>query len=234
MEVFKRDSFKCVYCGRTAESDGVILVIDHIKPVDKGGENDIYNLVTACFDCNAGKGKRELSDKSVIEKQRKELEMLNVRHNQLQELKQWRDELAKLDECEIDYFNNELKRLYNHSLTEIGRKNVKRMIKKHTLQKCIGMMSKLYEEGKDSDDIVNYIEKCLKMQNVFNEKPYLKEVFYIRKILLNRFDVNNHQKHELLKAIEDNWLDGCKKEWLINCAKECNSIWQFLKWMSED
>jgi hypothetical protein len=52
-EVFKRDEFKCVYCGR--KPPAVILNIDHIAPVSKGGTNDINNLVTACFDCNNGK-----------------------------------------------------------------------------------------------------------------------------------------------------------------------------------
>ncbi|MFX5785200.1 HNH endonuclease, partial [Acinetobacter baumannii] len=35
-EVFKRDSFKCQYCGRCAPE--VILHVDHIHPVSKGGE----------------------------------------------------------------------------------------------------------------------------------------------------------------------------------------------------
>lgn len=33
-EVFKRDSFTCQYCGRTAPD--VILEIDHINPVNNG------------------------------------------------------------------------------------------------------------------------------------------------------------------------------------------------------
>ena len=37
-EVFKRDSFTCQYCGRTAPS--VILEVDHIKPVCDGGQNE--------------------------------------------------------------------------------------------------------------------------------------------------------------------------------------------------
>jgi len=53
-EVFKRDGFACVYCGKTPPD--VVLEIDHIEPVYNGGTNDINNLVTACFDCNRGKG----------------------------------------------------------------------------------------------------------------------------------------------------------------------------------
>lgn len=52
-EVFKRDSFQCGYCGKTPP--GVVLEVDHIHPKSKGGENDMDNLITACFDCNRGK-----------------------------------------------------------------------------------------------------------------------------------------------------------------------------------
>lgn len=52
-EVFKRDGFCCVYCGRVPPT--VMLEVDHIIPVVGGGSNDEGNLVTSCFDCNRGK-----------------------------------------------------------------------------------------------------------------------------------------------------------------------------------
>lgn len=58
--IFDRDGFTCRYCGKSAK-DGVVLEVDHIHPVANGGENDIDNLVTACWECNHGKGKVELS-----------------------------------------------------------------------------------------------------------------------------------------------------------------------------
>lgn len=54
-DVFKRDGFQCQYCG-THPSETVLLEVDHIHPVAEGGTNDIDNLVTACWDCNRGKG----------------------------------------------------------------------------------------------------------------------------------------------------------------------------------
>lgn len=59
-EVFKRDGFCCQYCG-AHPSDSVMLEIDHIHPVSRGGKNDIDNLVSACLDCNRGKGANLLS-----------------------------------------------------------------------------------------------------------------------------------------------------------------------------
>ncbi len=52
-EVFKRDGFRCAYCGRTPPD--VLLHVDHIVAVANGGGNDAANLVTACADCNLGK-----------------------------------------------------------------------------------------------------------------------------------------------------------------------------------
>ena len=57
-EVFKRDGFRCVYCGKIPPD--VILEVDHIIPVSKKGTNDINNLVTSCFECNRGKRDIEL------------------------------------------------------------------------------------------------------------------------------------------------------------------------------
>ena len=60
-EVFKRDEFTCRYCG--SRPPGVILHVDHIVPVSKGGTDDLDNLATACQSCNAGKAAIPLGDK---------------------------------------------------------------------------------------------------------------------------------------------------------------------------
>lgn len=97
-EVFKRDNFTCQYCGRKAPD--VILEVDHIQPVSKGGKNDILNLVTSCKDCNRGKRDRKISEHKELDIQRKKLEELNERRNQLKMIKQWRDELNSIKEME--------------------------------------------------------------------------------------------------------------------------------------
>jgi Homing endonuclease associated repeat/HNH endonuclease len=55
--VMKRDSFRCVACGRSpATVAGLVLEIDHDVAWSKGGETIEENLKTLCFDCNRGKG----------------------------------------------------------------------------------------------------------------------------------------------------------------------------------
>lgn len=57
-EIFKRDAFTCQYCGATPPA--VVLEIDHVIPVSKGGGSESHNLVTSCFECNRGKRDRHL------------------------------------------------------------------------------------------------------------------------------------------------------------------------------
>ena len=66
-EILKRDNFACRYCG--AKAPDVVLHCDHVHPVARGGKNELENLVTACRDCNAGKGARLIEDRSAFARQ---------------------------------------------------------------------------------------------------------------------------------------------------------------------
>jgi hypothetical protein len=56
--VLFRDGFRCVYCGRIGEESP--LTVDHAVPYSRGGENTIFNLVTACAPCNVEKSDNPL------------------------------------------------------------------------------------------------------------------------------------------------------------------------------
>lgn len=49
--IIERDNYRCVVCGRSKE-DGIELVVDHVKPKDKGGTNDMKNGQTLCTEHN--------------------------------------------------------------------------------------------------------------------------------------------------------------------------------------
>lgn len=83
-EVFERDRFTCQYCGRTPIEDGVILQADHIVSVKNGGNNDIENLTTSCWDCNIGKGaKTTIKRGNTPEELKKQLEQSKERLEQV-------------------------------------------------------------------------------------------------------------------------------------------------------
>lgn len=57
-QVFQRDNWKCIACGRSSD-DGIILHVDHIIPRSKGGQNELLNYQTLCHICNIGKSNKD-------------------------------------------------------------------------------------------------------------------------------------------------------------------------------
>lgn len=60
-QVFKNNQ-DCKHCG-TLDN----LTVDHIKPLSKGGNNDLTNLQVLCVKCNQKKGSRDDTPK-IVEK----------------------------------------------------------------------------------------------------------------------------------------------------------------------
>jgi len=56
--IFKRDNYKCQYCGQYVEKPEC----DHINPICNGGSNSPDNLTTSCSTCNRQKGTKALED----------------------------------------------------------------------------------------------------------------------------------------------------------------------------
>lgn len=125
-EVFKRDKFTCQYCGRSAPD--VVLEVDHIKPVSKGGENDLLNYVTSCYECNRGKGARELSDDSLVKKQQRQLQELAEKNEQLQMMLKWREELQSFNNNKVEKVNNYIGSISKWIASENGEKAIRKWL----------------------------------------------------------------------------------------------------------
>lgn len=91
-QILKRDKFRCQYCGRSAKD--VPLHVDHKKSVKDGGTNDPSNLITACVECNLGKGSRSLLEQ-VIDSQNEVKEFYSEK---LKELDAGYEDCLKLNE----------------------------------------------------------------------------------------------------------------------------------------
>ena len=63
-EIFARDGFRCRYCGKTPQEDGVKLCVEHIIPKSQGGSDATANLITACYNCNISKRNKALLSKN--------------------------------------------------------------------------------------------------------------------------------------------------------------------------
>lgn len=119
-EVFKRDSFTCQYCGRFAPD--ITLQVDHIIPVKDGGDNDLLNLVTSCFDCNSGKGGVQLSDQSALIRSRKQAKERQEQLEQIQMMADWQKHLRNKRDQEFHVIHDAFFGLINDHNSEYGKK----------------------------------------------------------------------------------------------------------------
>ncbi|MCK9628489.1 MAG: HNH endonuclease [Bacteroidales bacterium] len=100
-EVFKRDGFTCAYCGH--HPPDVTLEVDHIIPVKEGGSDDQENLVTACWDCNRGKGAKPLeAEPPALPDLKKRAELIKERERQLRAYHEARQEIVERREAQFD------------------------------------------------------------------------------------------------------------------------------------
>jgi 5-methylcytosine-specific restriction endonuclease McrA len=59
-EIYSKDEYRCQYCG--THPDKYNLNIDHITPIDSGGDNEDENLTTICVQCNSKKKNMDVFD----------------------------------------------------------------------------------------------------------------------------------------------------------------------------
>lgn len=240
-EVFKRDSFTCQYCGRSAPD--VLLEIDHIKPVADGGKNNVLNLITACWDCNRGKGARLLSDDTTITKQKEQLDTLNERRLQLEMLVEWKESLQDLEGDKVNaivrYFDN----YTGYSVNEHGKSIVRQWLRKHTMEELysaidasVAQYLEIDEEDnshtqKSVEKAFSYIEKIAAFRKSTKDKPYLRDLFYIRGILRNRLNYVDDAK--ALRFLENAYLGGYSIEHLRRISLEVKHWTEFRTVMEE-
>lgn len=216
-EVFKRDKFRCQYCGKP--SPEAVLQVDHIHPVAEGGTDEIANLVTSCFECNSGKSDKLLSDDTAVAKQRAELERQQERLEQIEMIAQWRQSLAGVEERAIEVAVQELRRWTNGSvsLSELGATEMRKHIRKHGLEPvCEGIAACAERHGSDVEAILDGLGAALNFMASVSKDPQEREIYYIRGWVANR-----HGKAKDWRLLEDvrrwianGWTVDVIKEWI--------------------
>jgi|SRR5688572_95443 len=236
-EVFKRDSFKCQYCGKGAPE--VVLHIDHIAPAAKGGRDELVNLITACVECNAGKSDIALSDDSAVQKQRRQLEDLNERREQLEMMLKWRKGLAKIHDRTLDAIAQAWKEAVpGWHLNETGMESARRLLAKHGLENVLGAIEVArntyirIQDGKATKESVELawrkVPGIIAMQA---EPQWRRDLYYVRGILRNRLSYVNERM--AMRYLEEAVELGVGTEYLKQLAKDCRSWSQFEHWMIE-
>lgn len=185
-EVFKRDRFTCQYCG--AKAPDVVLHVDHIDPISRGGSRDIVNLITACVGCNAGKSNVPLSDATAIKKQQKQLEVLAERREQLQMLVEWRDGMASIEdekvELLVDRVNDRLK-VFPGRLNATGEAMVKTWLVKFGLECTLHGIAQAFESS-NAEALLTQMAQFSAAARKVEREPELREYWSIRALLRAR------------------------------------------------
>lgn len=232
-EVFKRDNFTCQYCGRMAPD--VVLEINHINPISNNGNNDILNLITSCFDCNRGKGKRKLSENEEIKKQQEQLKLLNEKRNQLKMMIDWKKELENIENEQVDEIENMFIECET-SFTNEGRNKIKNMINKYGFNEVYESSKVSIEQYYDENNkesifkAFNYIIKiCINRQKQ-QENPLLYRINYLLKIAENRFNYYDKLK---LRIYLNKHLQEKDFDFIKDIFKEVKN-WTQLREMLED
>lgn len=106
----------------------MILEVDHIVPVAEGGENDMMNLITSCRDCNRGKGKKKLTDRQTIEKQKTELDDLNERRQQMEMMLQWKCDLLNFELEMVNAIDSLICSMTDWAMSDSAKQKIRRLI----------------------------------------------------------------------------------------------------------
>jgi hypothetical protein len=227
-EVFKRDSFTCQYCGRSAPD--VVLEVDHIKPVFDGGDDSIMNFITSCFDCNRGKGKYKLNDQSELAKQRQQLKELNEKRQQLEMMMEWKKELLNSKEQELNDACDFWKKLMNEHywLNKNGRDSLRGYLNKYSFAEVITCMEISvnqyveYEDGKPTEESVekafSYIPRICYSRKLQSQKPYMSDLWHIKNILRKKLPYFDERKAMIW--LERAYKSGVEVEILKDVAFE--------------
>lgn len=214
-EVYKRDKFTCQYCGRKAPD--VILEIDHIEPVAKGGGNNILNLITNCKDCNSGKRDIPLDTNDILEKQRKQLEDLEERREQIEMLFDWKKSLDNLK----DYSGNLLveyieSKIAPYTFKDNGKKKIIELTMKFEINdifEAIDKSQKTYLKTDSKGELIkasveDFINKIGGILVNSKRTPLDLKIHYIKGICRNRFSYWDDRKGIIIlksyvKALQD-------------------------------
>ncbi|MGB0757460.1 MAG: HNH endonuclease [Patescibacteria group bacterium] len=216
-EVFKRDKFTCQYCGR--KSPDILLHIDHIEPVSKGGDNDIINLITSCQECNLGKSNNQLSDNSVIEKQRRQVEDLQERREQIELMFAWKKSLSKLDEETIEMIKEYIHyKITPFRINENGEMTIKNLLRKYdipSLLDAVDISADTYlrfsnDNVLDKDSVETFLGKLGGILFNRNLSPIDQKLAFIKNKAKSSFNYYDPRRGAILLS---QYVAALKKNW---------------------
>jgi len=109
-------------------------------------------LITACRDCNRGKGKTRISDNDAIKKQQTQLKELAEKREQSEMLMEWKRELSALLNEQADLIADYICSITGWGLSKCGLSNMKKYINRFgfsEVQEAVDIAFSHYYDGTD-------------------------------------------------------------------------------------
>lgn len=218
----------------------MVLHLDHIQPVSKGGNNTVLNYITACQECNSGKSNRLLSDNSVVTKQKQQLDDLQERREQLEMMMEWHSCLKSIEKDSLDIAVNAINTALNgFSVKEERRKDVQKLVKQYGLNAVLEAVdtaeTQYLELGEDGSATRESAEMTYKkiggILRVQAQPEWKKDLYYCRGILRNRVSYCNDWK--AMEILEDAYNEGVSVEHLRNIVTTCKNWTAFQDQVSQ-
>lgn len=184
-EVFKCDNFICQYCG--VKVFDVVLYVDYINLVSKGGDNEIINLVIVCLFCNFGKLDCLLLDILMLDCQWVQLEDLNECCEQLEMMLVWCDE--------FQFFGEEIVQLIvdciivcmvGYLVNEYGKMVICKWIKKFFVEEILDVLDIVVDKFSivfDQEEVLECFDVIFCICVIWCFFEVKQKMFYVRGIL---------------------------------------------------
>jgi hypothetical protein len=233
-EVFKRDNFTCQYCGRMAPD--VVLEIDHINPVSQGGDNELMNLVASCYECNRGKGAKKLTEKQELKAQQEQLKQLSIKREQMKMMLEWKQELMRLEDEQINAIDDIIYERTGHALSEHGMEKIKGIIQRFGFEEVftsteIALKQYYFGDANSLGYAINKIGGICYQRQKAKDDPMMPRKAYIAAILKKR--CNYYQNQRVWAMLNGLATDEATAEIVASIAKQCRNWTAFWKNLNE-
>lgn len=213
-------------------------MVDHIDPFSKGGADEMVNYITACQGCNAGKSDRVLSDSTTLQKQKAQLDELNMRREQLEMMMQWRAGLKEISELEVESASDAWSaNAVGWFLNESGLKTLRGYIKKYGLPSvldaiesaCDSYIRTDSETGNATEDSVPLAWKkvggFLAIASLPDDE---RRLHYVKGILRNRL---SYVPYDVIRHLQDALAVGVSVDAMQLEAKNTRNWTEFRNWL---
>ena len=217
--IFGRDNFRCVYCENSVPE----VVLDAVTESGNEDQEGIDGYITVCDKCfdlffaDGEKGNHELPQ--TTDTPGEQADMMIRWHRESQDSKN------KCLRYAIEHFETRAE----CDLSDRGRKIMEKLIDMYpfklilvSIEAACSQYLVPEEDGYNHESInkaFNYVEKICYVKSSAKDKPYLKDLFYVRGILKNRFSYVDLV--ESMRLLEDAYKTGYSIDTLKRIAKEC-------------